>query len=109
LHAPLSPDGPDHFPVVYDKIMRMWREEPEIPLGDIARITAPTLFLQGDGDWVRVEHSALLARTVADAQLAVVPGTSHALPLEKPELVNRLLLDFLADEQVARFLPVGHE
>lgn len=109
LHAPLSPDGPDHFPVVYDKMMQLWREEPEIPLADIARITAPTLIMQGDGDWVRVEHSALLARTIADAQLAVVPGTSHALPLEKPEVVGRLLLDFLAADQVARFLPVGHE
>jgi len=25
-----------------------------------------------------------------------VPGTSHALPLEKPDLVLRLILDFLA-------------
>ncbi len=109
LHGPLSPDGPDHFPVVYEKMMRLWREEPEIPLTDIARITAPTLIMQGDGDWVRVEHSALLARTVADAELAVVPGTSHALPLEKPELVNALLLDFLKAERISRFLPVGTE
>ena len=109
LHAPLSPDGPDHFPVVYEKVMRMWRDEPEIPLSDIATIAAPTLIMQGDGDWVRVEHSALLSRTIPDAQLAVVPGTSHALPLEKPALVNTLLSDFLADEQVARMFPIGHE
>ncbi|WP_227979403.1 alpha/beta fold hydrolase [Nocardia spumae] len=109
LHAPLSPNGRDHFPVVYDKMMRLWREEPEIPLTDIARITAPTLIMQGDGDWVRVEHSALIARTIADAQLAVVPGTSHALPLEKPGVVNRLLLDFLAVDQITRMLPVGHD
>lgn len=109
LHAPLSPDGPDHFPVVYEKVMRMWRDEPEIPLSDIAAIAAPTLIMQGDGDWVRVEHSALLSRTIPDAQLAVVPGTSHVLPMEKPGLVNTLLSDFLADEQVARMFPVGHE
>ncbi|MEV5648389.1 alpha/beta hydrolase [Nocardia sp. NPDC052254] len=107
VHGPLSPDGPAHFPVVYDKLMRLWREEPEIPLTDVARITAPTLIMQGDGDWVRVEHSALLARTVADAQLAVVPGTSHALPLEKPEVVNTLLLDFLKADRAGRLLPVG--
>ena len=30
-----------------------------------------------------------------DVQLAIVPGTSHGLPLEKPGLVNQLLIDFL--------------
>lgn len=109
LHAPLSPDGPEHFPVVYDKMMALWRDEPQIPLAEIAKIVAPTLIMQGDGDWVRVEHSAELARTISDAQLAVVPGTSHALPLEKPGLVNTLLLDFLTDEQITRMLPVGHD
>ena len=45
-----------------------------------------------------------MRRALPDAQLAVVPGTSHALPMEKPELVNRLILDFLAPEQVTRLL-----
>jgi hypothetical protein len=35
------------------------------------------------------------------------PGTSHALPLEKPGLVNSLLLDFLADPQPPKYLPMG--
>jgi hypothetical protein len=30
---------------------------------------------------------------------------SHALPWEKPELTNRLVLDFLADEHVPKMLP----
>lgn len=29
----------------------------------------------------------------------VIPGSSHVVPLEKPGLVNRMILDFLADEQ----------
>jgi pimeloyl-ACP methyl ester carboxylesterase len=35
-----------------------------------------------------------------NAELAVVPGTSHFLTQEKPHLVNALLLDFLANEPV---------
>ncbi len=31
-------------------------------------------------------------------QLAVIPGTSHAVFMEKPELVNRLILDFLGED-----------
>jgi len=37
-----------------------------------------------------------------DSQLAVVPGTDHLLLFEKPELVNRLLGDFLADDQAPK-------
>ena len=106
-YEPLTPDGPDHFPVVFAKWLRMWREEPDIELSALAGLTMPVLVMQGDDDGVRVEHSAAVARALPNAQLAVVPGTSHALPLEKPALVNQLLLDFLAEEQVPRYFPLG--
>lgn len=106
-YEPLSPDGPEHFPVVFDKWLRMWREEPDIELSALSALRLPVLVMQGDDDGVRVEHSAAIARALPDAQLAVLPGTSHVAPLEKPELVNRLLLDFLAEEQPARFMPLG--
>ena len=41
---------------------------------------------------------------VPDAQLAVVPGTDHGLLVEKPELVSRLFLDFLAVEQPPKLM-----
>lgn len=31
---------------------------------------------------------------------------SHAAPLEKPELVNRLILDFLAEHQTKKLMPL---
>jgi pimeloyl-ACP methyl ester carboxylesterase len=106
-YEPLSPDGPGHFPVVFDKWLRMWRGEPDIELSALSRLRMPVLVMQGDDDGIRVEHSAAVATALPDAQLAVVPGTSHALPLEKPDLVNQLLLDFLAQRQAAKFLPLG--
>ncbi len=98
LYTALSPDGPGHFKVVLEKWLRMWQEGPLLEVAELAGIGVPVLVMQGDHDGVRVEHSAQIARTVPDAQLAVVPGTSHTLPLEKPDLVNRMLLDFLGDE-----------
>ena len=41
-------------------------------------------------------------RVLPVSQIAVVPGTSHGLLLEKPHVVNQLLVDFLADEQVPK-------
>ncbi|MEV5374541.1 alpha/beta hydrolase [Streptomyces nondiastaticus] len=106
-YAALSPDGPDHFPVVLDKLSLMWREGPQLTLDDLPKITVPTLVMQGDRDGVRVEHSAAMTRALPDAQLAVLPGTSHAVPLEKPGLVNRMLLDFLSDEQETRIFALS--
>ena len=102
----VSPDGPGHFPTVLGKVARMWREEPDIPLADLAGIRAPVLVMQGDDDLVKVEHSAAIASALPDAQLAVVPGASHGLPLEKPELVNRIVLEFLDDRRPEKLLPL---
>ncbi|WP_178379994.1 alpha/beta fold hydrolase [Cryptosporangium aurantiacum] len=102
----LSPDGPEHFDVVLAKILRMWREDPGPGLSALPGITAPTLVMQGDDDFVTVEHSAAVARALPEAQLAVVPGTSHGLPMEKPALVNQLLLDFLGGEHPTKLAPL---
>lgn len=94
-YDPVSPDGPDHFPVVHAKMMRMIATEPEIALDTLSGVPAPTLVLQGDRDEVTVEHSLAVVAALPDARLAVLPGT-HTLPLEYPELVNPLIVSFLS-------------
>lgn len=93
-YAEFSPDGADHFDVVFAKTVDMLAREPEIAFEDLARITAPTLVLQGDRDEVRLDHSTRVVGAIEGARLAVLPGT-HALPVESPGLVNPLLIDFL--------------
>jgi pimeloyl-ACP methyl ester carboxylesterase len=90
-----SPDGPDHFPVVFGKFVTMARTEPTLTPEELATITTPTLVLAGDDDMVSLEHTVALYEALPAAQLAVVPGASHAVPLEKPSLVGHLILDFL--------------
>jgi pimeloyl-ACP methyl ester carboxylesterase len=91
----VSPDGPEHFPVVFAKTLRMLATEPELDLGSLAAIEVPTLVLQGDRDEVTLEHSVAVAAALPQGRLAVLPGT-HALPVENPEVVNAQLLWFLA-------------
>jgi pimeloyl-ACP methyl ester carboxylesterase len=45
-------------------------------------------------------------RSLPDAELAVVPGTSHVLCMEKPELVAQLALDFLTRDPVPTIMPI---
>ena len=95
-YARLSPDGADHFPVVFDKLVQVWRREPRHDLAELARITAPTLVLIGDNDVLTVEHAAAMKAALPNGQLAVVPDADHFVMFAKPDLVNRLILDFLA-------------
>lgn len=58
--------------------------------------TQETLIIWGDRDrtysWAQTEH---LWQSIAQSSLAVVPKCAHAPHLEKPELFNRILGDFL--------------
>ena len=64
----------------------------------LAKIKSPTLVLWGDGDraylWPQPEQ---LWNGIKGAQLAVIPGCSHAVHLEKPHLFNETLRDFLVE------------
>ncbi len=40
------------------------------------------------------DHTVSLYESIPNAQLAIVPGTSHAVLKEKPELVKKILQDF---------------
>lgn len=93
-HATESPDGPEHFDEIFAKFLAMWRTEPEIDLGSLGGMTMPVLVLQGDRDEVTIEHSAAVAEALPDGRLAVLPG-SHVLPIESPDLVTALLVQFL--------------
>lgn len=57
--------------------------------------------MQGDDDEVGFDHAASLHRALPDAEFefAVVPSTSHGLLVKKPELCNRIILEFLRDRQ----------
>jgi len=94
-YGAVSPDGPEHFPVVKDKLDRMHREEPTLTAADLATVRTPTLVMVADDDEPRVEHTYELFNSLPDAQLAVVPGTGHGFLVEKPELCNTMISEFL--------------
>lgn len=106
VYEAVSPDGAEHWPVVFDKVTALWKSEPHIPLDDLGKIRTRTLVMVGDDDLVTLEETAALYRAIPDAELAVVPGASHLAPLEKPDLVNLILLDFLQHDPVRTLVPV---
>ncbi|MFI2780897.1 alpha/beta fold hydrolase [Streptomyces sp. ALB3] len=106
MYEAVAPDGAGHWPVVAEKMIDMWRTQPTLTRDDLGRVEAPVLVLVGDDDMMTLEHTTALYRAIPDAQLAVVPGASHLVPLEKPALVNRLIVDHLAGDEVETMLPI---
>ncbi|GAA2525083.1 alpha/beta fold hydrolase [Winogradskya humida] len=91
----LSPDGPEHADVVLAKLFRLWTTEPYIKPEELSRITAPVLVMSGDRDTIRPGHSLRIAASIPGAQLCIVPGTSHHLVAERPEVVSTLIREFV--------------
>lgn len=90
-----SPDGAEHFPVVLEKSFAMFATEPTLTTEDLRKISARALVIVGDDDLMTLAHTASLYESLAVGQLAVVPGSSHAVVLEKPEFVGKLIREFL--------------
>jgi pimeloyl-ACP methyl ester carboxylesterase len=106
LYEQVSPDGADHYQVVVSKLARMHREGPALATADLARVQNRTLIMVGDDDEVRLEHAIAMYRGIRDCELMVVPGTSHGLLVEKPDLCNDVILQFLTTEPVVTMAPI---
>jgi pimeloyl-ACP methyl ester carboxylesterase len=91
---------------VFTKSMAMFTTEPTMTTDDLAQIAAPTLVVAGDDDVIRLDHTSSMYEALPAGQLAIVPGASHALPIEKPADLARLVLEFLASGPPETFMPV---
>lgn len=106
MYEAVAPDGAGHWPVVAAKMIDMWRTQPTLTTEDLARIEAPALIMVGDDDMMTLEHTIALYRAIPGSQLAIVPGASHLVPLEKPDVVNQLIFDHLAHGEVETMMPI---
>ena len=105
-YGEVSPDGQAHFPVVASKIVTMLAEEPALAQAELGGISSRTLLMAGDEDAVSLDDTLVLYNGIPDAELAIVPGTSHFLLREKPALCNAIMLDFLTGAAVPPVPPV---
>jgi len=105
-YGEVSPDGEEHFPVVVAKVGELMKNEPRMDVSELSRVPHRSLVMFSDDDLMTLSHAVEMFEALPDAELAVVPGTSHFLTQEKPHLVNALLLDFLTREPVPTVAPI---
>jgi pimeloyl-ACP methyl ester carboxylesterase len=92
--------------MVFAKFIEMASGGPRILPSELERIAAPTLVLAGDDDLVSLEHTVELFGSIPNGELAIAPGTSHLLTMEKPDLVNRIVLDFIQNDPSPTMMPI---
>ena len=72
---------------------------------DLRGIQTPTLVVAGDDDLTPLSHSCSVYEALPKGQLAIIPGASHAVGWEKPELLCSLITTFLANPEPSRSMP----
>ena len=93
-----APD-PAHWPILYRKIVKMQQTQPHYSLDELHQITAPTLVMAGEFDVIKREHTDSLAKAIVNSEEEIIKDGTHAIPFEKPDQVNGLMLKFLSQER----------
>ena len=68
--------------------------DPNVKPAELAQIQSPTLVLAGNDDMIKDEHTRLIARSIPNAQLAIIPG-NHFIANKNPQAFNETVLRFL--------------
>ena len=105
----VDPAVRERFRALYTDVLRRSRDgarEPEAlnppAYTRLGEIVAPTLVVVGGGDVPDIlDQADLLEWSITGARKVVLPRAAHLLNMERPEEVNRILLDFLAKEYPA--------
>jgi 3-oxoadipate enol-lactonase len=70
--------------------------------GLLATIRVPTLMLVGQHDYTCSKAVRLLAQTIPNAALKVIPDSGHISPLENPTAFSAALMEFLGEAEPYR-------
>jgi len=84
---------PNYWPTIYVKVGSIqWKG---FSKEELASIKAPFLIIQGDHDFVRLEHSVETVKLIQHAELAVIPNASHFALSSEQERVIPIVKYFL--------------
>lgn len=87
--------NPEHFDAFMAKNSAAVAAFQGWPEDALRGISAPTLLVIADNDFVRIEHAAAMHALIADSQLAVLPGTTHMTVTQRLDLLLPVLKAFL--------------
>jgi len=76
---------------------QMWYSKEYFSESLYSRIHIPVMIVLGDKDDVSLEHGLEMHRMIEGSQYCVLPNTTHEVFSEKPDLINKIAIDFFPD------------
>jgi pimeloyl-ACP methyl ester carboxylesterase len=78
------------------KLLHLLTYEPHIKVEDLNKITCPTLVIGGDHDVILPKHTMLIAQSIPNSYLWIIPNSGHSTPIFKRDQFNQVVGDFFS-------------
>jgi pimeloyl-ACP methyl ester carboxylesterase len=78
------------------KLLHLLSYEPHITVEQLHTITCPTLVIGGDHDILLPKHTMLIAQSIPNSYLWIIPNSGHSTPIFKKDQFNQVVGDFFA-------------
>jgi pimeloyl-ACP methyl ester carboxylesterase len=72
----------------------MWYAKEYFPDSIYDDITLPVMIVLGDKEDISIEHGLEMHRLIKNSQFCVLPNTTHDVFSERPDLINKIAIDF---------------
>jgi pimeloyl-ACP methyl ester carboxylesterase len=76
------------------KLMAMMTKEPNITLQQLQSVKCPTLVIGGDHDALLPKHTMLIAESIPQSYLWIIPNSGHSTPINYSKQFNETVNDF---------------
>lgn len=86
---PQTPKTKNDYKVAY-----LLANEPHITIEQVHSIHCPTLIMGGDHEVIRTKHTMLIAESIPNSYLCIVPNSGHSIPIFYHDLFNKMVNDF---------------
>ena len=80
------------------KLLHLLSYEPHITIEQLHTITCPTLVIGGDHDVIQTKHTMLIAQSIKNSYLWIIPNSGHSTPIFKKDQFNQVVGDFFSQE-----------
>ena len=79
------------------RLIELMLNEPNITKSELNEIQNPVLVIAGEKDEVKEEHTKEIQQNIKNAELLIIPNSTHYVPFEQPKVLNEAILKFLRD------------
>jgi pimeloyl-ACP methyl ester carboxylesterase len=78
------------------KLLHLLSYEPHITIEQLHTITCPVLVIGGDHDVIQPKHTMLIAQSIPNSYLWIIPNSGHSTPIFKKDQFNQVVGDFFS-------------